>query len=230
MFLRLVRARIFLLFAILCGGCDRSRPADDSTSTASRQSTAPSAASDKALSAVETVRRIHQYRIAGQIGYIEPYLLPEQRAAVVELMHAVDRLERANEALQAAVRRRLGRASAMMFDRSGVANIVGVFSKSVKVIDERVVGEEALVTIQVAGRVPLEEVHLVRRAGLWLVRTDTPIPGVAAELDRLADRMIDEAARVEDGRLTAPRLERELKAHAEFVARRLAALREPVQP
>lgn len=230
MFLRLAPARILLLLAILCGGCDRFRPADDSASTASRKSTASSAASDTALSAVETVRRIHQYRIAGQIGHIEPYLLPEQRAAVVELMHAVDRLERANEVLQSAVTRRLGRASAMMFDRSEVANVVGVFSKSVKVVDERVAGDGAVVTIQVAGRVPLEEVRLVRRDGRWLVLTDTPIPGVAAELGRLADRMIDEAARVENGRLTAPQLERELQAHAESVARRLAALTEAAQP
>ncbi len=213
-----------LSLALLAASCDRSVSedaplgADPSVRVAKRTHT------DDILSPVETVRRVHRHRIAGQIGSIEPYLLPDQRPAVVELIQSVDRLEWANDALQAAVTERFGRASALAFDRSEVANIVGVFSHDVEIVDERLEGDQAVVTIQVADRVPLEEVKLVRRGDRWLIQTDTPIPGMAKELRRLADVFVDAARRVKRDGQTVAELREELKAQQAPIIRRLAAL------
>ncbi|UCC30652.1 MAG: hypothetical protein JSU86_20960, partial [Phycisphaerales bacterium] len=184
----------------------------------------PEAPSDEPLSPIETIRRVHQYRLAGQLGRIRPHLVPDQRFAVVELIQAIDRLEWANEALQAVVTEHIGRASASAFDRSQVANIIGVFSKDVEVIAERVEGERAVVTIQVGRKVPLDEVDLTRHEGRWLIQTDTPIPGVAAELRKLADVLLDGARRLEKERLTAVQLAREIEVREAAIGRRLTAL------
>ncbi len=204
--------------------CDRSQRSPDRTdSRSAERSTSPTRANDE-LSPIDTVQRVHDYRLAGQIGRIEPYLWPEQRAAVVELIRAVDRLVWANEVLQAAVTKHLGRASAGIFDRSQVANIIGVFSKDVELIDQRINGEQAVVTIQVAAQVPLEEVQLVRRNGRWLIRTDSPIPALAGELRNLADALIGTARRVERKQLTVAQLRRELDAREAPIGRRIAAM------
>lgn len=204
--------------------CDRSQRSPDRTDSRSTGRSASSTRADENISPMDTVRRVHHYRLAGQIGRIEPYLWPEQRAVVVELIQAVDRLVWANEVLQAAVTKHLGPASAGLFDRSQVANIIGVFSKDVELVDQRVNGEQAVVTIQVAAQVPLEEVHLVRRHGRWLIRTDSPIPAVAGELRNLADALIGTARRVEREQLTVAQLRRELEAREAPIGRRLAAL------
>lgn len=204
--------------------CDRSQRSAGRTESRSTERSPSSTRANDDLSPIETVQRVHDYRLAGQIGRIEPYLWPEQRAAVAELIQAVDRLVWANKVLQAAVTKHLGRASAGLFDRSQVANIIGVFSKDVELIDQWIDGEQAVVTIQVAAQVPLEEVQLARRNGRWLIRTDSPIPAVAEELRNLADALIGTARVVERKRLTVAQLRRELDAHEAPIGRRLAAL------
>ncbi len=204
--------------------CDRSQHSADRTDSPSTERSASSSRTNEDISPLDTVQRVHHYRLAGQIGRIEPYLWPEQRAVVVELIQAVDRLAWANEVLQAAVTKHLGPASAGLFDRSQVANIIGVFSKDVELIDQRINGEQAVVTIQVAAQVPLEEVQLFRRNGRWLIRTDSPIPGLAGELRNLADALIGTARRVENQQLTVAQLRRELDAREAPIGRRLAAL------
>ncbi len=215
---------ILLPLAPLGVCCDRPRSTPDQPESGSSVRASRHAPSDSTLSPIDTVRRIHAYRLAGQIGRIEPYLLPEQRSAVVELIQAVDRLAWAEKVLQAAVTRHLGRASAAMFDHSDVVNIIGVFSRDVEVVAGRVDGDQALVTIQVAGRVPLEEVNMILRAKRWVIQTDAPVPGVAGQLRDLAEVLIDAARRVEKDRLTAAELKRELEAHQAPIARRLALL------
>ncbi len=221
------KAALFCGLAVLVQlgtSCDRAESGTGDFDKSLRGQAAPEASSDELLSPIETVRRVHQYRLAGQLGRIRPYLTPDQRFAVVELIQAVDRLAWANEALQAAVTKHIGRASASAFDRSQVANIIGVFSKDVEAIAERVEGDRAVVTIQVGRRVPLDEVDLIRHEGRWLIQTDTPIPGVAAELRKLADVFIDATRRLEKERLTAIQLAREIEAREAAIGRRLAAL------
>lgn len=179
---------------------------------------------------LQTVLAVHKYRAEGRLGMIESHLVVEQRPYVLELLHAVDRLVAANQALGDAITRRLGRLTAEAFDYSQVANLVGVFSRDVDVLDEKIVGDAAVVTVQIAKRVPLDSVHLVRSGGRWLIRTDTPIPGLAVELGRLADVLSAVVCRVADGRLTAEQLRRELDAQSADVRRRIVEMTVTTNP
>ena len=214
----LVAAGIMVAFAAGVS-CDRSgRDAAPAGGTGS-----PDGAGGPATP-FQTVLAVHKYRVEGRLGMIESYLVAEQRPHVLELLHAVDRLTAADQALGDAITRSLCRLTSEDFDDSQVANLVGVFSRDVDVLDEKIEGDAAVVTVQIAKRVPLDFVHLVRSGGRWLIRTDAPIPGLAAELGRLADVLSAAARRVADGRLTAEQLRRELDAQSADVRRRIVEM------
>ena len=114
--------------------------------------------------------------------------------------------------------------SAEGFDRSQVANVIGVFSNDVEVLDQRIRGQVAVVTVQVAGRVPLDEVKLLRREDRWLIQTDPPIPGVADELRRLAQVLLDAARMLDKQAMTPVELKKELDLREASIGRRITAL------
>ena len=178
----------------------------------------------KILSPIDTLRLLRAHRDAGRFDQLRPNLLPEQRRYVIDLIQAVDRLDRANDVLQTAVARRFGPATARIFDRSEVRNAIGVFSADVELLTERMSGDDALVVIQVADRVPLIEVHLIRRDDRWVLRTDPPIPGISAELAKLADALVATARRLDQEKLTLPELRRELSLREAAVGHRLEEL------
>ena len=133
-------------------------------------------------------------------------------------------MDRGNDVLQAAVTRRLGPATARMFDRSGARNAIGVFSENVKLLTERLDGDTAVVAIQVADRVPLIDVRLARHDDRWVLQTDPPIPGMAAELAKLAEALVATARRLDQEKLTLPELRRELSLREAAVGHRLEEL------
>ncbi len=141
-----------------------------------------------------------------------------------ELVQATDRLVAAEAEFRKAVTRRLGHAAAMRVDRSDAGDAIGVFSRRVAVIDERIDGDRATVTIQVAGRVPLETVAMVRREQRWLIQTDPPIVGVAERMQELAEVLLAIARRVDRGDVTDATLNAELAAQQAPVLRKLHLL------
>lgn len=151
-------------------------------------------------------------------------VIPEQQAAVVDLMLAVDALVDANRALQRVLTERLGPSQALAFDRSRARNAIGVLSADIRIVDERIEGERAVVTVQVAERLPLEEVTLVRRASGWRVQTDPPIPGLSEELLALARVLEEVARRVEEKNMTYEEVRDELARRQAPIGERLAAL------
>ena len=219
---RVGQVKILLSLALLVGclipGCERSPSAPPEAQVATF------APGPEALSPSDVVRRVNEYRCAGRRGLIEECIVPEQRTAVLELVQAIDQLLAANEGLRQAICTHLGTAQAASFDLSGMANYAGVLSRDVCVIDEQITGDRAEVTIQIAKRVPLDTVELVRRDGRWLIRTENPTPGVAAEVCKLA-RVLREGARaLKDKHWTAEQLRSELSARQAPITRRIAAL------
>ena len=198
-----------LALGLMAGACKRSSSAD---------------VAGGALSPIETARLVHQYRVSGQLKRLEPYLLPEQRPHLIELFQSVDQLVSAKQVLKAAVERHLGSATAEVFVKVGMANILGVFSKDVEILDEQITGDKAVVTIQVAGRVPLERVHFVRHEGRWVVQEDPPILGVAQELRNLADVYVAVARMMDERPMTALQLRQELEMRRAPIERRMAEL------
>ncbi|MFH0982956.1 MAG: hypothetical protein V2A79_15660 [Planctomycetota bacterium] len=173
---------------------------------------------------------MHQYRRAGQVTALASYLAPEQRDAVVEHILCVDELTAAGESLKARIYRIVGPGSADAFDRTGVANALGPFSRDVECVSEMIEGDTAVVSILVGGRLPLENVHLVRADDRWLIQTDPPIPGVATELRKLARVLYRVADEVERRQLTADQIEKELTLRQRPVLERLDQLVRATQP
>jgi len=206
--------------------CDRSdlEPPPSSGVPAAGAPQPQVAAGQAALLPAEVVEQVHEHRISNRLGLIEPHLLPDQRAYVIELIQSIDQLLRANDVLKEAVTEHFGPASAEGFDRSQIVNAIGVFSHDVEVLDEVVEGDRASVTIQVAGRVPLEQVRFVRRDGRWMIQTDPPIPGVADEVRRLAKALVDTAGMLDKRTMTAVELKKELDLREAAIGRRLAEL------
>lgn len=176
------------------------------------------------LSPAGTVRELRRHIAADRLTEVERYLLPDQRGEVMSLLRAVRGVAGSNESLQTAVRERIGRAAARRVDRSQVVNAVGVFSRDVDVIDERSDNGTAVVTIQIADRLPLEQVHLVRAPQGWQIQTDAPVSGLADELRALGKVLQDLARLVQDTLLTVDALERELRVREAAVGRRIATL------
>lgn len=179
---------------------------------------------DADLSPSDVIRRINMHRRSGAVMRMERYLEPLQRPMVRELVLSVDRLVAANRTLRGAVEESIGSASAILVDRPDVANIIGVFSHDVEIVDERVDGERAVVEIQVGGRLPLQRVALRRVDGVWIVAADDPIPGLARELGRLADVLLELADRVRRRSMDREELIRELTRREGVVLRRIDAL------
>ncbi len=155
---------------------------------------------------------------------IAPYIIPRQRDAVIEYILSVDELASAGAALKSRVSRFVGAGSADALDRTAVVNVLGPFSREVKCISKVIDGDTAVVRICVGGRLPLEEVHLVRRDTCWLIRTDPPIPGVSDELRKLARVLERVADEVEHRQLTAEQIEKELALRQRPILKRIDQL------
>ena len=171
----------------------------------------------------QVVNTIHELRKAGHLVEMQGHFVIAQRQAVLELVQSIDTLLAANAALLQAVREKYGVGSpgSVAFDRSGYADRLGLLSMHLKVIDASRANDRAVVTIQVADQLPLEEVELVRVGGHWLVQTDPPIPGLPEEIRRFAEAMAGLSRRVTDDRITMEELRAALLARQEATARRM---------
>lgn len=228
------RRMVFVLLLALAA-CDTDDGASRSSSrpdiesaiapAARRETQDPISDNATALTPSETIRRINELRVAGRLSALDPFLPPDDVRHVIDLLQSVDRLVAANHALQAAITDALGAASARPFDRSQVANIVGVFSMDVVVVDERLDRDRAAVTIEVGGRLPLEEVVLNRRGGRWILELDQPRPEITTELHRLADALEGVAVDIRKGRLTdAAQIRADLERRQKPIGRRFDKL------
>jgi len=214
---------VSILSVILIGACERA------TEQSPQAEVTPAVSVDKALpsapaSPIETVRACHVLRNEGQLRQAAEMVVPERRDAVLDLLLSVDRLTIANRELERAVRERIGAATATVFSRPGVANIIGVFSRDVEMVSQRVESDRAEVTIQVASRVPLERVSLVRRGGIWLIETDPPVPGLSKEIRNLAAALADVARSVRNRPWTADELASEIRSRERGILRRISEL------
>ena len=179
---------------------------------------------------METVRRLHQCRVAGRYQEMLTLIAPRHREPIMVLVRAVDELIAAEEHLQRSIREVVGEGSATHFSRrQQVVNVFGALSRDVEVIDETVTGDTARVAIQVASRIPLETVDLELYDGRWRVVSDEPIPGLAAELRNLAKATRRVVSELQRRRLTAEGVYRELALRQRPVFERIAKLTEQAE-
>ncbi len=206
---------------LLVAGCDRQGRNPESKMPAVIGEASPH---HDVESPMELVRRARVLRLAGRLDDLGAVVDPRQSRHVVSLLYALDRLELANRSLALAVKKQFGTAVAREFDHRALVNAAGVFSRDVELISQRIDGDRATVTFQIAKRVPLEEVRLVRLDGDWRIRTDDPIPEATREIGRLAEGLTAVARLVGRGNMTVAKLRSELHWREAPIGRRLAEL------
>jgi hypothetical protein len=180
-------------------------------------------------SPVDTVRRVNALRRAGRLGQMAQFVAQDRRRAVLELVAAVDQLILDNRVLQQRFQAAGRGAVGTLFDRSEVANIIGVFSMDLEVIKEEVAGDRAVVTIQVGQRLPLDRVSLELHEHRWTIQPDEPIPGLADELRRLGAALRRVGDAVSRQEMTVDQIAREMEFWQKPVMKRIRQLVEQAE-
>lgn len=180
-------------------------------------------------SPADTVRRVNALRRAGRLREMGRFVAQDRRQAVLELVRAVDQLILDNRVLQQRFQAAGRGAVGTLFDRSEVANIIGVFSMDVEVIKEEIAGDRAVVTVQVGQRLPLDRVSLELHQDRWTIQPDAPIPGLADELRRLGAALRRVGDAVSRQEMTVDQIAREMEFWQKPVMKRIRQLVEQAE-
>ncbi|MFQ6047880.1 MAG: hypothetical protein ACE5K7_00765, partial [Phycisphaerae bacterium] len=136
-----------LMVALMCG-CDRRQPP-----------VSPAAIGPVLNTPVETLRALRRWQANKQYRLMEPYIVPESRAELIDTLMAVDRVLAANARLHQLARQRFGPGVMLWPELSSLRQSLGPFSRRIKVIDSRQDRRQAIVMLQVGNRVPLLQVR-----------------------------------------------------------------------
>ena len=214
---------------VVCG-CEKehypsSAVADPNNDTKAKKTAIAESKSSVKRSPLETVRFIHQCRTNGKYQDMLDSFEPEHRSAIMSLVLAVDELVAAEARLQRKLRENVGEGTATHFGhRTQVANILGPLSRDVKVVSEKISGDTAEVSFQVASRLPLESVKLKKQNETWLMVMEKTIPELAVELRNLAGTIRRVADELAGRNYTAQQVYKELNLRQQPILERIAKL------
>jgi hypothetical protein len=192
------RITVTLLASLaLSGGCERSVPR-------------PTVAAPIAAGPQETLRELKNLRSRHLYDRMNALIVPAQGHAVVQTLLAVDDFLAANNRLCDWVRDRIGIGLAQSIDQSYLSDDLGfylcnsmnIFASEVKLLDEAIQGDTAVVSFVAAGRSPAEEARLKRIDGRWRYDPGRVVPDGFAAAFRDMARGLDELSRdLESGQI-----------------------------
>jgi hypothetical protein len=110
----------------------------------------------------ETYDCLRIWHARGAYGAMRPYLDPAVGEDLIDLLVAMDELMAANAGAQFAMRRACPEMDSGRYDLSYLDQYMTFFSKDVEYVREQDKGDEALVTVQIGARMPLEELRFRR--------------------------------------------------------------------
>ncbi len=143
----------------------------------------PAAVPSPAQVAAE-LQRLFAARDYARLGEL---LIPERREATIELLRAVAEVLDANAAVQRAAEAAYGEAAiAVSWDLAAMQDNLGVFSARMKLISQRLKGNEAVVTLQEGEHVPLVHAEFVWSDGQWRHQPEPTPRAMVPELRELA--------------------------------------------
>lgn len=180
---------------IACSACDRS--ADRSPASAAA-STAPEGTPRAVIERLLAARESGLYEPMGEL------VVPGRAHEVVRTLMAVDEFLLANRVLCNYVREEISLGLSQSIDQSRWGDHLGIFSRYVELVEERVEGNTATVSYTVDGQIPVQHASLRRIDRCW--RYD-PGPGYDPQLPMAFQRMARGLRHVLDdlkaGRLSA---------------------------
>jgi hypothetical protein len=154
---------------------------------------------------------------------MDPLIVAEQRNDAVSYVRAMDELLDANRMLGDFVRRHVGSGVLRSIDQSHLAGSMNIFSRDVKLLDEGIDGERAVIGFTVEGALPARRAELRRIDGAWLY---DPGRGDAARMvpavQRMAEGLRATLRELQAGKLDPAEMRRDPNKLIEAVRVRLA--------
>ncbi len=198
----------------MLSGCDRA---------AEQSATSRPGSPSEMQSPLAVAQRLNEWHHARQYRNVEAWIVPEQDALLVDTLMAFNGLLDANRRAQERIAELYDEAAAKEFDLGELSDHLGMFSRNVSFRGERIDGNRAVVTVQVADRVPLEEYHFTRRDGRWLYAPQGSVRDMPKMVGRLADGMEDFARGLQLGDVSLQEIRSDYR---HLVLGRLEAVRE----
>jgi hypothetical protein len=97
-----------------------------------------------------------------------PWVHPDSSDDLIELMIAVDEMMTANTTAQVALGQYCPDVDPRPFDMSKLAYFLELFARDAAFTSETIHGDQAVVAVQVAGRLPLRNLEFCRHEGRWV--------------------------------------------------------------
>lgn len=116
----------------------------------------------------ETFDQLRQWHGAGAYSAMRPYIDAAGCEGTIDLLVAVDQLVAANAGFLAAVQRACPGMDVRPYDLAFTQDNLELFSRRVDWVSVKEDGERAVVTAEVAGRLPLCEMRFQRQADRWV--------------------------------------------------------------
>jgi hypothetical protein len=171
--------------------------------SAGRETSLPDPA--EAVSIWRTWRQEKRYRL------LEACIKPDQSAAFIDTLIAVDLVLAANEEVRQAIAEVLGEHRTELWDLSALGDNLGIFSSGMNIISVERKQDQATVTFQVGDRLPLESAQLHGGPKGWLYAPGPAPTGWPAQLRRLATGLTDVAEVIRRERPDAVRINQEFR-------------------
>jgi len=149
---------VFALLLFSLSGCERHTTS---------QATA-SIPSDPTAELLQTYENLRKWYAQGAYQSIRAYIDPTCPNDVIDLLVVVDELLSANAAAQDAIRCAYPDMDVKRFDMSALAENLELFSRNIRIVRTDVEGDEATLTTEIAGRLPLVRLQFQRHDGKWL--------------------------------------------------------------
>jgi len=135
---------------------------------------------------LQEMRRLHHQRRYKQL---ERLVEPQRAVPLIDTLMSVDRLLEAGGRLRQAAEEKLGPTAAVVCNLDPLADFLGPFSRQVRIVSQRIDGDEAYVAYQVGDRVPIERARMKRISGAWRYVPDEPDPQLSKLLLQLSENI-----------------------------------------
>ena len=129
----------------------------------------------------QTYDCLRAWHSRGAYTAMRPYLDPNTGEDLIDLLVAMDELLAANAGTQAAIRQACPELDPRRYDLAYIEQYMGFLSKDVEYVRERDKGDQAVVVVQVGGRMPLEELQFrryreTRGPSRWIYLPGSDVP------------------------------------------------------
>jgi hypothetical protein len=179
------------------------------------------------MSLRQTYDRLREWYASRSYLAMWSYVDPARRDELMDLLMAMDELLSANAATLRSIQASCPGIDARAFDLSSVADHLGLFSRRIEVIEEQAGAQVGVLTVQVAGRLPLVPLEFRKEDGRWVYDPGTTLPEMTNIIRQMADAMNRVAFVVSMGPRTREEIGEEFRCRISPKLEQISALHPP---